>query len=208
MPLVGYLSTGDPGRISSICRLEGRELIDYRKKIFELVPGVIEKGKVLYVRIYVRDCQEHERGGVTAPVVLKRLVAAGGWEELGKAQCCPLCWVILKKPYDSFPDRMPQAELRVATATQRDALRKGRRTQKEARKPLADTGPVITDIRDMFSGGEEFTTQEVCHQVNLSRTAVLRYLERLLDLGELVQEKGSPGRGNPTNWHIPWKNEA
>jgi biotin operon repressor len=208
MPLVGYLSTNDPGRISSICRLEGKELKAYRRKIRELNrPNPTASLKEMYMYMYVRDCLEHARGGVVAPVVLKRYNGAG-FEVIGTAKCCPLCWVIIEKPFPDFPDPKIQEEPIVQTMSQKEALRKGRRAQKAARKPWIDNSSRVQELLDLFATGEEFTTAEVMSQMGLSRTAVLRYLERLMDLGKVVREGGSRGRGDPTMWHGPWEKEA
>lgn len=208
MPLFGYLSTGDPGRISTLCRLEGKDLKAYRKKLWELNrPDPTASPKEMYMRMYVRDCPEHDRGGAVVPVVLKRHNGIT-FEAIGTAKCCPLCWVIVVKPYADFPNPIPQEEPLVQTLSQKEALRKGRRAQKASKRPWIDNSARVQELLDMFSGGESFTTAEVMHQMQLSRTAVLRYMERLVDLGKLVREGGSRGRGDPTLWHIPYEKEA
>ena len=207
MPLTGYLSTTDPGRISTICRLEGRELKSYRKKLFLLEPTTVQAGNELYVRVYVRDCPEHDRGGASVPVVLKSLRQGGGFKVEGTAKCCPLCWRILTKPSADFPDPMPEAAMKVLSARQLAALRKGRQSEKRSRRAMEDS-PVVSKLKDMFGNGDSFNIREAMDNTGLTRTATLHHLRKMVESGDIVEEKGSAGHGNPSLWHEPWEKEA
>jgi len=205
MPLVGFLSVKDPGRISTITNLPGEDR-NHRKKILPLrgaeLPSI--KSDNLYLTIYVRDCPSHKPRGALLPVELRRLHGQE-WRTVGEARCCPLCWMIVVKPTEElgFPDPLPQPLIKdQTTKLQKMVLRLGR--QKATRKSNRQPSELTLLIKDLIDSQETFSEYDIAQSTQRSRTAIRSAIKRLLAKGEIkVAEQGARGRGRVTRYEAP-----
>lgn len=200
MPLVAYMSTADPGRIATISSLPGPDK-RRRKKLLPILIEPLYASESMYVRIYVLDCASHEPRGAVVPVELKRLASGVGWEDLGKARCCPLCWRILVAPVGvELPEPLPQPKMKPISAKQKASLQKGRTSQKRIRELGFSSAK---ELILMLATDGPFTIQEAVEITKISKTATVRHLKDLLVEGKIIiAKRGSAGRGNSTVFEI------
>lgn len=198
MPLHGYLSIKDPGRISTITSLPGVDK-HRRKKIELLVPGRLSSSQSMYVRILVRDCISHEPRGAVVPVELFKRKIPAGWQPLGTAKCCPLCWRIVVPP-DGVSLAAPLTQPPVAEISEKQerALRKGRAARAAKKRP--DKSSIRQHIMTWMEN-EDFTLQDIMEVAKVSKTSVIRNVRQMIDEGVVVVVKqGAAGPGNQT-WY-------
>ena len=197
MPLVGFMSRADPGRISTITSLPGD--MDRRKRLLPIptqMPILHDDNKELQLRTYVRDCLSHDPMGAVVPVVLKRHDGPNGWEELGVSRCCPLCWLILLPPDGiDLPIPMPQP-LGGGKHKKRKTANRTRRTgiKPVVAKPIH---PVRAQIEAYALVNDRFTLPDLRELTGLSRIGVRKWVFKLINEGLLeLYSEGGGGRGN------------
>jgi hypothetical protein len=192
MPLRGYLKTSDRGRISSISAIDHDPT--RRKKILP----ISKHSENMYVQIYVLDCSTHETGGPVVPVVLMQLKQGLGWEELGTAKCCPLCWAVLQPPPGiSLPvAKLPQ-EPKKTSEKQRAALKKGRSGRRGGATP--ETLRILDDLINLFTGDPgDWYVEDIMDHMKVPRSTARHYLLMLEKQGEIQILTPTRGRGMKT----------
>jgi hypothetical protein len=194
MPLIAYMKNSDPGRISTITGAEGDRT--KRKKIYP-----IDKDRPdVYVTMYVMDCLSHEAGGVAVPVVLKRFLPGGTWEELGVAKCCPLCWKVLKPPVG--------IELPVVADPNVAANKYGKVKVKTAGKHHKTTGKKdgsiaagrIQQVTRLLDRLGVVTVADVMQELGLQRSNSYKYLEMMVKVRRAIKEPGGRGKGDQNSY--------
>jgi hypothetical protein len=191
MPLFGYMKTSDPGRIASINNVA--EDKSRRKRIITL-EGT---SKELYVQIMVRDCETHDPPGAVVPVELFEYVPGGAWRSLGTAQCCPLCWRIIRPPKGSFlPKPKKQVLAKPSSPKQKAVLRRTRTTRtKEGVDPRFERRQKLLKWAEH---GKDFDTQDVMTVLGISRPTAIQMLALLVRGNFLVVTHQGNGRGDRT----------
>jgi len=203
MPLVGYLKSSEPGRISSITNRDGDKT--RRKKIYPIVEGMPDP---VYA-MYVLDCFTHEPGGVVVPVVLKLLAPTGGWDELGVAKCCPLCWRILQPPVGvDLPEAVDQPFWEQLTTGYKPKVKPVSSVRKTER--ITRTGYQIQqEILGFLEPLAGESVYEIMALLGCSRQTALKHLDRLVKQGKLVKDQSEGGGGHKSIYMIvPRKIEA
>jgi len=189
MPLIGYMKTSDPGRVSSITNLEGNK--QRRKKI----EPIAVFSNSMYMTMYVVDCLSHEPPGSVVPVLLRRYVNGQGWEDIGVAKCCPICWTVIQSPVEEdLPAALP---LLVEKKTGRDG---GSRVRVKKLKPRTEKTSSVTfaqsaKIMGLVEKTGSTTVQDVMELLDLSRATCLKLLSWLVKQGKLVKQQSVGGRG-------------
>jgi len=181
MPLDGYLKH-DRSRISSI----SPGSVERRKRI----KPVQRATKSMYVTLYVMDCVSHTSPSPSIPVMLKAYKHGVGWEDLGVAQCCPLCWVILKPPVDVVipkPSRLPKPKP-VATPKQRSSLA-SHRAKGRPPGPTKKTVVHVEKIKELIDL-DHLSASEVAAQLGMVRSRARQLLEQLVTSGYAVADRG------------------
>lgn len=198
LPLSGFLKTSDPGRISTIS-ITGDKT---RKK--KLVPTKYDSNHAQQT-MYVRDCIEHDLSGElrgVVPVQLFRFKEGQGWQEVGIAKCCTLCWKIIVPPTDDFPRALP---LPVGKAREQDETRATLKTNRKTAKKVAskrnrEESERVKRLLDLISQGEDWDVYELADHFKVSRQTMLKSLKMLEDTGTIVADRKGPGKGNKTYW--------
>jgi len=203
MPLTGYMKTKEPGRISSITTVDGDKA--RRKQIRPMEPGM----KDPVYAMYVADCSVHEHGGVVVPVMLKRLVQGWGWEELGVAKCCPLCWRIITPPVGID---LPPAVERLAVESASPANGTAAQNSETSKAAPGKKGPprgfeIQKMITSYLEGVMAADVYEIMALLECSRPTALRHLNRMIRTKKLEKEIGGGG-GNKTMYWLIQKKEA
>lgn len=190
MPIVGYLKTSDPGRISTLTNADGDPK---RRKKLEPIRLVSND---MYLRLYVLDCSSHTPRGAVVPVILKQYKPGTGWEELGKAICCPLCWRIIIPPVGA---NLPEAQPLVVREVERRTAKKVTRIQGT---PLATQR--IDQITQLAAKGP-ISSHDVAGFVGINRPTAVRLLQIMVKMGRLEIEPSYGGRGRKTIYKLKKK---
>lgn len=194
MPLVGYLKTSDPNRISTISANDERTSM--RKKL--LLPGDTQPvGMDVYTRTYVADCSEHI-GGVSVPVLLKRYDPEKKWKAIGTARCCPLCWKILvgvdgtKEPptQKQYPNGEPISQRRAA------AIEKTEKKKARKSRNLATSFNMARLLLWAEELGDWFDIYQVMEKFGVTRTKAHTMLDLAVkvDSLEVIVRRGKAQR--------------
>lgn len=189
MPLQGFLRTSDPSHISSITA--GTKI--KRKKL--IVPQSLSKSSE--IETILRDCQDHSSPHPTIPVELMQLKDGVGFESVGIAKCCPLCWYILEFPVGFNPPRQEQKPSKKPVSSQQKvALRNGRRRARTQHQtgPRSSTQMKFERILGMVEV-ETITAYDVMDALHISRTMARKLLETMVDSGTIIAERAGVGRG-------------
>lgn len=191
MPLVGFLQTNDPGRISSITNVQGD--LTRRKKIIPIPVHVSN----IFTEMYVVDCVSHEPMGSVVPVeIMER--GPVGWDLVGVAKCCPLCWAILVPPVGvDFPEakplEIPEKDSKYDGVRSRllTSTRKGRGTEHSAAVKYNAVNKLLRERGSV-------TIQDVMQLLSLTRTGAKYYLEKALSRGIATKTVSSGGPSHKT----------
>lgn len=199
MPLIAFMKTTDPGRISSITS-SGDKL--RRKKIIPIPVDI----SGLYTELYVIDCIWHRSPGkdrgVVVPVEL-RVNRNNEWVSLGDARCCPLCWTIIEPP-EGVELPPPQRAVVEDKVDRYDGMQRRLNKTKKGRGTEIEAARKFNEVRTLLQQERSVTVKEVMLLLDLSRTAAKYYLEKAVKRGvatSIVQGLGGPN--NQTLYH--WK---
>jgi len=197
MPLVGYLKTKEPGRISSITNLDGD--LERRKKIRQ-IPNQMKEPSI---SMYVLDCYTHEPGGSVVPVILKELTPGRGWQEIGVAKCCPLCWRIIQPPVGvDLPVAIDQPVLS-ASITDTGTITISQLKRKAPRKPILDGFEVQKNILAYLKPIGEADVYEIMGLLGCSRQTALKHLSRLIKQKKVIKSVEGGGGGHRSMYSLP-----
>lgn len=196
MPLYGYLKSSEPGRISSLTDREGDK--NHRKKIKAMPEGLADPVYALYVL----DCFQHEPGGVVVPVVLKLLAPQGGWDELGVAKCCPLCWRILQPPVGiDLPEAVDQPYWEALTTGYKPKVVPTSSVRKVA-KTTRSGYQIQQTIMGYFDGPGVADVYEIMALLNCSRSTALKHLDRLIKQKKIHKDPSLGGGGHRSHYYL------
>lgn len=201
MPLVAYMKTTDPNRVSTIsANDEDRRM---RKKI---VPPGTKIDSHVCERVYVLDCLEHI-GGVSVPADIRRFnEVANAWESGGIGRLCPLCWrMVLSPTGEKDPPVTPIVPVELATKT---------KTTKP--RPVGERQKKLDALHERFNARTvglwarafgEFDIYQVMVSFDVPRTQAYNLLQLMIRAG-IISETVRRGRGQRSTFRFSQKKEA
>lgn len=194
--MVVVMKLTDPGRISSIT-IDSDNLT--RKHIYPLLGKPHPEKTILVV-----DCLSHDEVPRRSPQIgvraLAKLYVKGGEPEiLGHIKYCPLCYRVLWSDFPlPDPNPLPTWEQTVA---RKEAMRRGRQTQKLAKRkvPVTKNMQRIEEAWDRIQEMKgRFTLYDLMAEMALDRPKTRFLINHFIKENKVEVVRLGGGRGNQT----------